>query len=150
MNTQTFPNAVPATAPASTTGIPGYNGTLPRFEGNLIAMLGHYDAEGTLFSKIDFSTSDKDGLQGLELVLRQAMTKAIEQHDVGQFRKSYVAMERIQGIDMENYEGLEWALASGRENRQHLPLGVVPGVQGLAHRCRSLQAEPGPHGSRHS
>lgn len=73
---------------------------------SMIAMLGHTDANGNLHSKIDFSTSDKDGLQGLELVFRQAMTKAIKQHDVPQFRKAYVAMERILGIDMENYEGL--------------------------------------------
>lgn len=73
----------------------------------MIAMLGHTDANGNLHSKIDFPTSDKDGLQGLEFVFRQAMTKAIMQQDVGQFRKAYVAMERIFGIDMENYEGLE-------------------------------------------
>lgn len=73
----------------------------------IIAMLGHTDAHGKLYSKIDFSTSDKDGLEGLELVFRQAMQKAIQEHDVPQFRKAYVAMDRILGIDMENYEGLE-------------------------------------------
>lgn len=73
----------------------------------MIDMLGHTDANGQLHSKIDFSTSDKDGLHGLELVFRQAMTKAIKLHDVVQFRKSYVAMECILGIDMENYDGLE-------------------------------------------
>lgn len=73
----------------------------------MIDMLGHTDANGQLHSKIDFSTSDKDGLQALELVFRQAMTKAIKLHDVAQFRKSYVALERILGIDMENYDGLE-------------------------------------------
>ena len=78
---------------------------------NLIATLEHTAADETLYSKTSFSTLDKDGLEGLEgleLVFRQAMTKAIKQHDVSQFRKSYVAMERILGIDMENYEGLEW------------------------------------------
>ncbi len=73
---------------------------------NLIAMLGHTAANGTLYSKISFSTSDKDGLDGLELVFRQAMQKAIQEHDVPQFRKAYVAMDRILGIDLENYEGL--------------------------------------------
>ena len=73
----------------------------------LIDLLGHTDANGQLHSKIDFPTSDTDALQGLELVFRQAMTKSIKQHDVVQFRKAYIALERILGIDMENYEGLE-------------------------------------------
>lgn len=73
----------------------------------MIDMLGHTDANGKLHSKIHFPTSDKDGLESLELVFRQAMTLAIKQDDVAQFRKSYVAMERILGIDMENYEGLD-------------------------------------------
>lgn len=73
----------------------------------MIAMLGHTAVDGTLYSKISFSTSDKDGLKGLEMVFRQAMHKAIQEHDVPQFRKAYVAMERILGINMENYEGLE-------------------------------------------
>lgn len=75
---------------------------------SIIAMLGRTAANGTLYSKISFSTSDKDGLESLELVFRQAMQKAIQEHDVPQFRKAYVAMDRILGIDMENYEGLEW------------------------------------------
>lgn len=74
---------------------------------SIIAMLGHTAANGTLYSKISFSTSDKDGLESLELVFRQAMQKAIQEHDVPQFRKAYVAMDRILGIDMENYEGME-------------------------------------------
>ena len=75
---------------------------------SMIAMLGHTDAHGKLHSKIDFSTSDKDGLEGVELVFRQAMHQAIMDHDIPECRKAYVAMERILGIDMENYEGLEW------------------------------------------
>ena len=73
----------------------------------MITMLGHTDAGGTLHSKISFATSDTDALQGLELVFRQTMTKAIQENNVTEFRKSYEAMERILGIDMENYEGLE-------------------------------------------
>jgi len=87
----------------------------------VIAMLGHTDVNGNLHSKIDFSTSDKKGLQGLELVFRQAMTKAIKQHDVDQFRKSYVAMERILGIDMENYEGLELHFPEAGKIVNHSP-----------------------------
>ena len=73
----------------------------------MIDMLGCMDANGQLRSKIHFPTSDKDGLHALELVFRQGMTKAIKENNVAQFRKSYVAMEGLLGIDMENYEGLE-------------------------------------------
>jgi hypothetical protein len=73
----------------------------------IIAMLGHVDANGKLHSKIHFPTSDKEVLESVERVIRQVMTLAINQHDVAQFRKAYVALERILGIDMENYEGLE-------------------------------------------
>lgn len=88
---------------------------------SMIAMLGHTDVHGKLHSKIDFSTSDKDGLEGLELVFRQAMTKAIQQQDVAQFRKAYDALERILGIDMENYEGLELHFPAEGETLNHSP-----------------------------
>ena len=74
---------------------------------SIIAMLGHTDAHGKLHSKIDFSTSDKDGLEGVELVFRQAMQQAIMDHDIPELRKAYVAMERILGINMETYERFE-------------------------------------------
>lgn len=73
----------------------------------LITLFGYTDANGMLHSMINFLSSDKDGLQGLELVFRKAMSKAIQQYDLVQFRKTYVALERIMGIDMEKYVRLE-------------------------------------------
>lgn len=73
----------------------------------LITLFGYPDANGMLHSKINFLSSDKHGMQGLELVFRKAMSKAIQQYDLVQFRKTYVSMERIMGIDMEKYVRLE-------------------------------------------
>ena len=92
----------------------------------MIDMLGHIDANGKLHSKIDFPTSDKDALHGLELVFRQAITKSIKQHDVAQFRKAYIAMERILGIDMENYEGLELYFPAAGKSLNCSPSELCP------------------------
>ena len=90
----------------------------------MIDMLGHTDANGKLNSKIHLPTSDKDALESLERVFRQAMTLAINQHDVAQFRKAYVAMERILGIDMENYESMELHCPAGGLTINISPAGV--------------------------
>ena len=102
----------------------------------MIAMLGHTDAHGTLHSKISFATSDTDALQGLELVFRQSMTKAIQENNVAEFRKSYVAMERILGVDMENYESLELHFAANG-----VTLKVAPSELCLAFKAWPIVSE---------